>query len=143
MLSSSPSLALLRRYNVQGPRYTSYPTADRFGDAFGVLSLGCWLAVGLAFGWNVFFENTTSVVNYKGTDIYGNQDRTLNVWPVLANARWFPKISSNRDLQPYIGANVGGCLIPELAVLLEGMQRDGVEVAAVCDLPGPPAGGGC
>lgn len=27
--------ALLRRLDVPGPRYTSYPTADRFGDAFG------------------------------------------------------------------------------------------------------------
>jgi len=26
---------LLRRYDVAGPRYTSYPTADRFVDAFG------------------------------------------------------------------------------------------------------------
>ena len=69
------------------------------------------LAVGLAFGWNVFFENTTSTLHYKGTDITGNQDRTLNVWPTLVNARWFPKISSNRDIQPYIGGNVGGYII--------------------------------
>ncbi|MEY4341395.1 MAG: oxygen-independent coproporphyrinogen oxidase, partial [Pseudomonadota bacterium] len=26
---------LLRRYDVSGPRYTSYPTADRFVEAFG------------------------------------------------------------------------------------------------------------
>ena len=26
---------LLRRYDVPGPRYTSYPTADRFVEAFG------------------------------------------------------------------------------------------------------------
>ena len=26
---------LLRRLDVNGPRYTSYPTADRFVDAFG------------------------------------------------------------------------------------------------------------
>jgi hypothetical protein len=76
------------------------------------------LAVGLAFGWNVFFENTTSTVNIRGTDITGNQDRTLNVWPVLANARWFPKISSNRDIQPYIGANVVG-LAPEIGVFIQ------------------------
>jgi len=25
---------LLKKYDVSGPRYTSYPTADRFGDAF-------------------------------------------------------------------------------------------------------------
>src|SRR5262249_36406790 len=69
------------------------------------------LSVGLAFGWNVFFNNTTQTINLKGVDITGNQDRTLNVWPTLVNARWFPPISSNRDIQPYIGANVGGYII--------------------------------
>jgi len=69
------------------------------------------VAVGLAFGWNVFFENTTSTLHFKGTDVTGNQDRALNVWPTLVNARWFPKISSNRDIQPYIGGNVGGYII--------------------------------
>ncbi len=31
----SPSDALLRRFDLSGPRYTSYPTADRFVEAFG------------------------------------------------------------------------------------------------------------
>lgn len=69
------------------------------------------LAVGLAFGWNVFFTNTTSTIHYRGTDISGNQDRALNVWPTLVSARWFPKISSNRDLQPYVGGLIGGYII--------------------------------
>jgi oxygen-independent coproporphyrinogen III oxidase len=30
---------LIRKYDVSGPRYTSYPTADRFVEAFGPLSL--------------------------------------------------------------------------------------------------------
>ena len=29
------SPALLQRFDVSGPRYTSYPTADRFVEAFG------------------------------------------------------------------------------------------------------------
>lgn len=29
------SEALLKRFDAPGPRYTSYPTADRFSDAFG------------------------------------------------------------------------------------------------------------
>ena len=29
-----PDRATLRRYDVPGPRYTSYPTADRFVEAF-------------------------------------------------------------------------------------------------------------
>ena len=35
MTSPACSPELLRRYDVAGPRYTSYPTADRFVEAFG------------------------------------------------------------------------------------------------------------
>ena len=34
---------LIRKYDVSGPRYTSYPTADRFVDAFGEAQLRQWL----------------------------------------------------------------------------------------------------
>ena len=35
---------LIRQYDVMGPRYTSYPTADRFVEAFGERELRQWLA---------------------------------------------------------------------------------------------------
>jgi oxygen-independent coproporphyrinogen-3 oxidase len=35
---------LIRKYDVAGPRYTSYPTADRFVEAFGEHELSQWLA---------------------------------------------------------------------------------------------------
>ncbi len=35
---------LIRKYDVGGPRYTSYPTADRFVEAFGEPELKQWLA---------------------------------------------------------------------------------------------------
>ena len=35
---------LIRKYDVSGPRYTSYPTADRFVEAFGEPELQQWLA---------------------------------------------------------------------------------------------------
>ena len=35
---------LIRRYDVSGPRYTSYPTADRFVEAFGEGTYTHWLA---------------------------------------------------------------------------------------------------
>ena len=35
---------LIRQYDVSGPRYTSYPTADRFVEAFGETELREWLA---------------------------------------------------------------------------------------------------
>jgi hypothetical protein len=83
------------------------------------------VAVGLAFGWNVFFENTTSTLQYKGVDITGNQDRTLNVWPVLANARYFPRLGEGHsDVQPYVGANIGGYIIERyLAIGLTAFQE--------------------
>jgi oxygen-independent coproporphyrinogen-3 oxidase len=35
---------LIRKYDTAGPRYTSYPTADRFVEAFGEAELCQWLA---------------------------------------------------------------------------------------------------
>jgi oxygen-independent coproporphyrinogen-3 oxidase len=35
--------ALIRKYDVSGPRYTSYPTADRFVPAFGAGTYAHWL----------------------------------------------------------------------------------------------------
>ncbi len=34
---------LIRRFDVSGPRYTSYPTADRFVEAFGAAAYRTWL----------------------------------------------------------------------------------------------------
>ena len=36
--------ALIRKYDVNGPRYTSYPTADRFVDGFGETQAREWLS---------------------------------------------------------------------------------------------------
>ena len=34
---------VIRRFDVNGPRYTSYPTADRFVEAFGADDYRMWL----------------------------------------------------------------------------------------------------
>jgi oxygen-independent coproporphyrinogen-3 oxidase len=39
-----PDPALLQRFDIPGPRYTSYPTADRFVDAFDPEAFAGWLA---------------------------------------------------------------------------------------------------
>ena len=39
-----PERATLRRFDQPGPRYTSYPTADRFVEAFDAQTYGGWLA---------------------------------------------------------------------------------------------------
>ena len=38
-----PDPGLLRRFDVSGPRYTSYPTADRFVEAFDAPTFTSWL----------------------------------------------------------------------------------------------------
>lgn len=48
-MTSQPDLVvfdpqLIRRFDVNGPRYTSYPTADRFVEAFDARALQDWLA---------------------------------------------------------------------------------------------------
>ncbi|HZP93607.1 MAG TPA: oxygen-independent coproporphyrinogen III oxidase [Burkholderiales bacterium] len=35
---------LIRKYDISGPRYTSYPTADRFAEAFGETEYRHWIA---------------------------------------------------------------------------------------------------
>ena len=66
----------------------SYQFSIPIGETFNYTSPVSWrgvgldlatfiqrdLAVGLAFGWNVFFENTTSTLHFKGADVTGNQD---------------------------------------------------------------------
>src|SRR4029079_18646747 len=37
-------LDLIRRFDQHGPRYTSYPTADRFVESFGADAYESWLA---------------------------------------------------------------------------------------------------
>lgn len=39
-----PDRATLRRFDMPGPRYTSYPTADRFVEAFDADAYSAWLA---------------------------------------------------------------------------------------------------
>jgi len=39
----APRAELIQRFDIAGPRYTSYPTADRFVEAFGAAELEQWL----------------------------------------------------------------------------------------------------
>jgi oxygen-independent coproporphyrinogen-3 oxidase len=48
----APRAALIERFDVAGPRYTSYPTSDRFVEAYDASSLDCWLGQRAAVGWH-------------------------------------------------------------------------------------------
>jgi oxygen-independent coproporphyrinogen-3 oxidase len=47
----APRADLIARFDVAGPRYTSYPTADRFVEAFGPDNLDHWLRQRSSLGW--------------------------------------------------------------------------------------------
>ncbi|MEI7443568.1 MAG: oxygen-independent coproporphyrinogen III oxidase [Burkholderiales bacterium] len=49
--SIAPRAELIERFDVAGPRYTSYPTADRFVEAFDARNLDQWLAQRATLGW--------------------------------------------------------------------------------------------
>ena len=50
--SAAPRAELIQRFDVAGPRYTSYPTADRFVEAFDAGSLEPWLRQRASLGWH-------------------------------------------------------------------------------------------
>ena len=43
-MAEAPTTDLIRRFDRNGPRYTSYPTADRFEDTFDANAQTAWLA---------------------------------------------------------------------------------------------------
>jgi len=49
--SIAPRPELVERFDVAGPRYTSYPTADRFVEAFDASNLEQWLRQRASLGW--------------------------------------------------------------------------------------------
>jgi oxygen-independent coproporphyrinogen-3 oxidase len=49
--SIAPRAELIERFDVAGPRYTSYPTADRFVEAFDESNLDQWLRQRASLGW--------------------------------------------------------------------------------------------
>jgi hypothetical protein len=76
------------------------------------------ISIGLAFGWNVFYQNTTTTINFVpsstgpnglplkgGIAIYGNQDRSFNFFPLLADFRYLHRLKNG--VRPFLGVGVG------------------------------------
>jgi len=69
------------------------------------------ISIGLALGWNVFYQPTNKVINYipgqnsPGFAISGPQDRSFNFFPILADVRWLPKLKTG--VRPFLGLGVG------------------------------------
>jgi oxygen-independent coproporphyrinogen-3 oxidase len=72
---------LIRKYDTAGPRYTSYPTADRFVEAFGEADLRQWLAKrnvgGFALPLSVYVHLPfcETVCSYCACNKVGTRDR--------------------------------------------------------------------
>jgi oxygen-independent coproporphyrinogen III oxidase len=49
---ATPRTDLIERFDVAGPRYTSYPTADRFVEAFDHAALDSWLRQRASVPWS-------------------------------------------------------------------------------------------
>jgi oxygen-independent coproporphyrinogen III oxidase len=73
---------LIRKYDTSGPRYTSYPTADRFVEAFGEADLRQWLAkrnlggIGLPLSVYVHLPFCDTVCYYCGCNKIATRDRS-------------------------------------------------------------------
>jgi oxygen-independent coproporphyrinogen III oxidase len=72
---------LIRKYDTSGPRYTSYPTADRFVEAFGEAELRQWLArrnvggIGLPLSVYVHLPFCDTVCYYCACNKIATRDR--------------------------------------------------------------------
>jgi len=70
------------------------------------------ISVGLALGWNVFYENINATIDYvpgnrtPGFAISGNQDRSFNFFPLLADVRFLPRLKNG--VRPFLGLGIGG-----------------------------------
>jgi hypothetical protein len=65
------------------------------------------VSVGFAFAWNVFYESTNQVIHFSnGLDVSGFQDRSLNIFPLLFDARYYPRLSTGK-VQGFVGLGVG------------------------------------
>jgi len=65
------------------------------------------LAVGIETSWNVFYEHADKADYKNGTaTISGTQFRYTNVVPILAQTKYFPKVS-NKTMDSYVGMGVG------------------------------------
>jgi outer membrane protein W len=66
------------------------------------------LSFGLYFAWNVFNQETDSVItNFAGTgaDVSGFQHRYVNAFPILATVHYY--FGKPRGIRPYVGTGLG------------------------------------
>jgi outer membrane protein W len=63
------------------------------------------VSLGLFFGWNVFTEQTDSVISFEGIDVSGDQFRYVNSFPIMATAHYY--LGRPGGIRPYAGVGLG------------------------------------
>jgi oxygen-independent coproporphyrinogen III oxidase len=99
---------LIRQYDTSGPRYTSYPTADRFVEAFGEAELRQWLArrnvggIGLPLSVYVHLPFCDTVCYYCACNKIATRDRSKSAKYIKYLEREIalvaPLLSGDREL---------------------------------------------
>ncbi len=64
------------------------------------------ISLGLVFNWQVLYEKTHGTLVSDDLTITGTQLRHLNIFPLLASARFFP-LGHQGVIFPYVGAGIG------------------------------------
>lgn len=110
-MAEAPTTELIRRFDRNGPRYTSYPTADRFDEGFGANALAAWLArrgrhtPGQPLGVYVHVPFCTSICYYCACNKIGTRD-------AAKGARYVDTLLAEADL--YAGRLPGARPIRQL-----------------------------
>ena len=99
---------LIRKYDTSGPRYTSYPTADRFVEAFGEPELRQWLdrrnvgGIGLPLSVYVHLPFCDTVCYYCACNKIATRDRSKSAKYIKYLEREIslvaPLLSGDREL---------------------------------------------
>jgi hypothetical protein len=93
------------------------------------------VAAGFLFAWNVFYVNTNQLIHVRpGLDISGgSQDRSINAFPLMVDARYMT--GENDTLRVFAGTGLGAeVLIKYIAIGLSSTQSTTVAFALAPEL---------
>jgi oxygen-independent coproporphyrinogen-3 oxidase len=99
---------LIRKYDVAGPRYTSYPTADRFIEAFGAAELTQWLAkrniggISQPLSLYVHLPFCESICYYCGCNKIVTRDHSRSAKYINCLAKELALVAPRLEAQPAI-----------------------------------------
>jgi oxygen-independent coproporphyrinogen-3 oxidase len=133
--SIAPRADLIERFDVAGPRYTSYPTADRFVEAFDASTLEQWLRQRASLGWHqplsvyVHVPFCQSVCYYCACNKIVTRDRSrgaVYVEDLLREVELYAERLGRREpvSQMHFGGGTPTFLDgPTLQAAIEGLER--------------------